>query len=190
MKNVLLIDNYDSFTHTIAAYIEALGANVSIYKNDEIAINDIYKLKPTHILISPGPGSPNDSGISQDVIKTFYKKTPILGVCLGHQCIGVVFGAKICRAQNIVHGKVTKITHNNSSLFEGIRQEFSVTRYHSLALEKSSIPNDLQVIARSADDEIMAIRHKKYATYGIQYHPEAHLTEYGYELFNNFLACQ
>ena len=182
---ILLIDNYDSFTYNLYNQISKLGENVIIKKNDKISIQEIEKLNPDKIVISPGPKDPDSSGISLETIKYFYKKIPILGVCLGHQAIGKVFGVETIPAKKIMHGKTSKISHRNSYIFKGIKSPFSVARYHSLALQKTPL-NFIQ-LAEASDNEIMAIKHKEYPLYGIQFHPESFLTENGDKIMKNFL---
>ncbi|MBL4694422.1 aminodeoxychorismate/anthranilate synthase component II [Candidatus Gracilibacteria bacterium] len=178
---ILLIDNYDSFTYNLFQQIESLGAKVIVKKHDE----DISKLKPSKIVISPGPGRPEDAGNSMKVIKKFYKSIPILGVCLGHQCIGEIFGSKIIQAQNILHGKTSEIFHTEDKLFHGLTNPVTVARYHSLVIDKT--PKDFSLTAWDENDEIMAIHHNKYPLFGIQFHPESFLTTEGNKLMQNFL---
>lgn len=186
---ILIIDNYDSFTHNLYQQIESLGSKTKIFKNDEITIHQIQKLKPNKIIISPGPGRPKNSGISMEVIKNFYKKIPILGVCLGQECIGELFGAKIIHAKKIMHGKTSKIYHTTENLtknlFNKIKNPFVAARYHSLIINK--VPKDFVLTAWTLDNEIMAIQHKKFPLYSVQFHPESFLTEEGDKLMKNFL---
>ena len=184
---ILVIDNYDSFTYNLVQYLGELGAELRVYRNDKITLEDIRKIAPAKILISPGPGEPKDAGISEDVIRTFGMKTPILGVCLGHQAIGEVFGGRIVRAKNLMHGKTSKIYHNGRGLFKGIRDPFDATRYHSLIVERASLPKVLQITAETRDKEIMGLIHREYPVYGVQFHPESILTSEGKKLLNNFL---
>ncbi len=186
---ILMIDNYDSFTYNIVQYIGELGHEIVVYRNDEISIDDVKKINPDKIVISPGPKSPSEAGISVDIIKKFYDKMPILGVCLGHQAIGYAFGAEIVQASNIMHGKVSSIKHNSTSiLFNNIPDTFDATRYHSLIISKNNIPEIINVTAYSKDDdEIMAIELKGYNVYGVQFHPESILTFQGKNIINNFL---
>jgi anthranilate synthase component 2 len=189
---VLIIDNYDSFTYNLVQYIAKLGMQLQVVRNDEITITDIAKQKPKHILISPGPCTPNESGISLAVIEAFSGKIPILGVCLGHQTIGQYYGAAIVYARKIMHGKVSNIFHKGVGVFAGIPTPYQATRYHSLVIDKKTLTDCLEITAWTQSvegdvDEIMGIRHKKYKIEGVQFHPEAILTEYGYELLNNFL---
>jgi len=185
---ILVIDNYDSFTYNLVQYLGALGQNLKVYRNDKIKISEIEKLKPKYIVISPGPGRPQDAGISNEVIKEFYTKIPILGVCLGHQCIAFVFGGRIIQAKRIMHGKTSLIYHDGRTIFKGIDCPFEATRYHSLIVEKKSLPRTLEIIAWTKEDEIMGIRHKKYKIFGVQFHPESILTKQGLEILKNFIS--
>lgn len=184
---ILMIDNYDSFTYNLVQYLGELKQKVLVYRNDKINISTIKKLKPTYIVISPGPGEPKDAGISNEVIETFAGKIPILGVCLGHQCIGYVYGGRIVRAKNLMHGKTSLVYHDGKTIFENIPNPFEATRYHSLLVEKKSLPKMLSVIARTKAGEIMAMKHKKCALWGVQFHPESILTKEGKRILNNFL---
>jgi len=185
---ILMIDNYDSFTYNIVQYLYDLGQEVVVKRNDEITIEDIKNMEGIDaIVISPGPCTPTEAGISVDVIKNFKGIYPILGVCLGHQSIGQAFGAKIVKAKCLMHGKTSKIYHNEKGLFEGIPNPFNAVRYHSLVIDESTLPEDIEITARSDDGEIMAIEHKKYPIWGVQFHPESILTEYGHNLLENFL---
>lgn len=190
---LLMIDNYDSFTYNVVQYLSELGADVRVYRNDEITIEEIERLKPEHIVISPGPCTPNEAGVSMAVIEHFKGKLPILGVCLGHQSLGQVFGGNVVRAREVMHGKTSPIYHNNHGVFKGLPNPFTATRYHSLVVDKNTLPDSLEVTAwtQKADgshDEIMGLRHKTYAIEGVQFHPESILTEGGHHLFKNFLA--
>ncbi|MDI6731290.1 MAG: aminodeoxychorismate/anthranilate synthase component II [Candidatus Margulisbacteria bacterium] len=185
---LLLIDNYDSFTYNLAQYLGELGENPMVIRNDKISIPEIEKLAPTRIMISPGPGKPADAGISCNVIRHFAGKVPILGVCLGHQAIGEVFGGKVVRARNLMHGKTSQIHHDGKTIFKGLPNPFTATRYHSLIVEKESIPNCLEISAYADKDEIMGLRHKEYKIEGVQFHPESILTAGGKKLLANFLA--
>lgn len=183
---ILLIDNYDSFTHNLARYIKkASTQTLLILKNDERPLKEIIALAPKYLVISPGPGNPNDSGISIDCINYFSSKIPILGICLGHQCIAQHFGARIVNAKQILHGKTSMISHQGDPLFNSVPTPFEATRYHSLSILKESLPAFIDIIAHT-DDEIMAIKHKKHPIYGLQFHPEAYLTTHGQTLINNF----
>ena len=188
---ILMIDNYDSFTFNIVQYLGELGADVVVKRNDEVSIDEIEKLNPDRIVISPGPCTPNEAGVSIDVVKNFYQKKPILGVCLGHQTIGQAFGGKIVSAKRIMHGKTSKINHDGDYLFENIQQNFTATRYHSLVIDEGSLPDSLIITARTDESEneseIMGIRHKEYRLFGVQFHPESILTESGHKLLENFL---
>ena len=184
---ILLIDNYDSFVYNLYQYVGEYGEKVIVYRNDQITIEKIKKLNPEKIIISPGPGRPENSGISCEVIEKFSGKIPILGVCLGHQCIGYVFGGKIVGAKKLMHGKTSLIYHSGKNIYKGLKNPFIATRYHSLVIEKKSIPSVLKVEAKSEDGEIMGIKHKKYNVYGVQFHPESILTESGKKLIKNFL---
>ena len=188
---ILMIDNYDSFTFNIVQYLGELGAEVLVKRNNRITLDEIDKLNPEKIVISPGPCTPNEAGISIQVVKKYYKKTPILGVCLGHQTIGQAFGGNIVSAKKIMHGKTSQITHDGDYIFKDIPQEFTATRYHSLVIEKESFPDSLLVTATTKDNkeefEIMGLRHKDYNLFGVQFHPESILTESGHKLLENFL---
>ncbi len=184
---ILVIDNYDSFTYNIVQYLGELGADIEVVRNDEVTVADILKKKPDHILISPGPCSPKEAGISVKVIQELAGKIPILGVCLGHQSIGYAFGGEIVRAKNLMHGKTSQITHDGKGVFKGLPNPFKATRYHSLVIKKESLPQDLIVTAQSEDGEIMGVRHKTLPVEGVQFHPESILTESGKALLRNFI---
>lgn len=184
---MILIDNYDSFTYNIFQYLKELGVNPKIFKNDEISIEELKNLDFSSIIISPGPKGPSEAGISLDVIKEFYKTKKILGVCLGHQCIAEYFGAKIVKAKEPCHGKTSKIYFEPEDLFEGFKQGFEATRYHSLVVDETTLPDFVNPIAYTKDSVLMALKHKKYPVYGVQFHPEAILTQGGRRLFKNFL---
>ncbi|MBI3317136.1 MAG: aminodeoxychorismate/anthranilate synthase component II [Candidatus Omnitrophica bacterium] len=184
---LLVIDNYDSFTYNLVQYLGELDAKPIVFRNDEISIAKIKRLKPRQIVISPGPCTPLEAGISNDVISAFSGKTPLLGVCLGHQCIGHVFGGKVIRAKRIMHGKVSSIYHKGKEIFKGLSNPFTATRYHSLLVEKKSLPPALEITAWTRDQEIMGLRHKKYPVWGVQFHPESVLTVEGKKLLKNFL---
>ena len=189
---ILMIDNYDSFTFNIVQYMSELGATLKVVRNDEISPQQIRDLNPEKIVVSPGPCTPNEAGISVDVIKEFHSSIPILGVCLGHQSIAQAFGGKIVRAKKVMHGKVSQIHHNNTGVFDNLDQGFTATRYHSLVVERHSLPSCFEVTAWTYDeandfDEIMGIRHRDFPVEGVQFHPESILTEHGHLLFKNFL---
>jgi anthranilate synthase component 2 len=184
---ILMIDNYDSFTYNLVQYLGALGADIKVYRNDKIDINGIKKLKPNRIVISPGPGRPEDAGISCQVIKEFAGKIPLLGVCLGHQSIGYCFGGKIVGAKKLMHGKTSLIYHNKRDIFKGIPNPFEATRYHSLVVQKKGLPDCLEITAWTKDDEIMGLKHKDYPLWGVQFHPESILTKSGKDILANFL---
>ncbi|HJT24085.1 MAG TPA: aminodeoxychorismate/anthranilate synthase component II [bacterium] len=185
---ILVIDNYDSFTYNIVQYLGELGADIQVVRNDEITVDEILKRKPTHILISPGPCSPKEAGISVDTIKDLTGKIPILGVCLGHQSIGYAFGGDIVRAKKLMHGKTSEISHDGKGVFKDMPNPFRATRYHSLVIKKETIPDCLEVTAQSEDGEIMGVRHKTLPVEGVQFHPESILTESGKLLLKNFLG--
>jgi len=188
---LLVIDNYDSFTYNLVQYLGELGANLTVFRNDKISIQMAEKFKPSSIIISPGPGTPDDAGMSKNIIKTFSGKVPILGVCLGHQCIGEVFGAKIVRAGRIMHGKTSHIYHDNRGMFKGIKNPFEATRYHSLIVKRNTVPKGiLDIVAETEDKEIMGLKHRKHPTYGVQFHPESILTGEGKRLLKNFLEIK
>ena len=187
---ILMIDNYDSFTYNLVQYLRELGGKLIVYRNDVINLEDIKKLRPTRIVISPGPGRPKDAGISNEVIKELSSSIPILGVCLGHQCIAEVFGGKVVKADKLMHGKVSVIYHNGKTIFKDIPNPFEATRYHSLIVERKSLPSCLEVIAETKDKEIMAIKHKKFPVWGVQFHPESILTAVGKDILKNFLKLR
>lgn len=184
---VLIIDNYDSFTYNLVQYIGELGVKLEVFRNDAISISDIKGKKPDHIIISPGPCTPREGGISIDVVKSFAGKIPILGVCLGHQCIAFAFGAEIVRADCIMHGKTSMIYHDEKGVFKGLQNPFEATRYHSLVAKESTIPDCFEVVARTELDEVMGIRHKDFLLEGVQFHPESYLTTEGKKLLKNFI---
>lgn len=184
---ILLIDNYDSFVHNLARYINELGYDSKVVRNDAIHLTEIAQLNPTHIIISPGPCDPDKSGISMAVIKQFGMHIPILGVCLGHQAIGQVYGGKIVRARKPIHGKSSLIEHDGQDLFQGLATPLSVARYHSLIVSEENLPAELIIRARSPEGEIMALSHTQYPVFGVQFHPESILTEGGYDLLRNFI---
>jgi anthranilate synthase/aminodeoxychorismate synthase-like glutamine amidotransferase len=187
MGLTVIIDNYDSFTYNLVQELAELKEDIKVFRNDKITLREIQKLSPQRIIISPGPSTPKNAGISLNVVKHFAGKIPILGVCLGHQCIGEAFGGKIVRAKKIMHGKTSMITHDNKTIFANIPNPFEATRYHSLVIEKQSLPDVLEVSAVSEDGEIMGVRHRKYPIEGVQFHPESILTKHGKEILDNFL---
>ncbi|MFZ5593546.1 MAG: anthranilate synthase component II [Pseudomonadota bacterium] len=192
---LLMIDNYDSFTYNLVQYLGELGAEVRVYRNDQITVEEIVRLDPDHIVISPGPCTPNEAGVSMAVIAAFAGKVPILGVCLGHQSIGQVFGGRIVHAKQIMHGKTSMVHHRDAGVFRGLPNPFEATRYHSLVIEQASLPECLEVTAwtKSEDggiDEIMGVRHKQLAVEGVQFHPESILTQHGHALLKNFLEIK
>jgi len=182
---IIVIDNYDSFTYNLVQYLGELNQEIKVFRNDQITIEEIKALNPDHILISPGPGDPDDGGVSQDVIRELGDDIPILGVCLGHQCIGNVFGGTVTRAPSLMHGKVSQIHHSGDGLFTGLPNPFTATRYHSLVVE--DIPDCLEVTCVTADEIVMGLRHKEKPIVGVQFHPESILTEGGHQMLQNFL---
>lgn len=185
---ILLIDNYDSFVYNIARYVRELGFQCRVVRNNMISLTQLIALKPSHIIISPGPCTPNEAGISMEVIAKLGSTIPILGVCLGHQAIGQVYGGRVTRAERPMHGKSSRITHDETDLFLGIKNQQRVARYHSLIVSDKNFPDALHVTARCEIGEIMALRHKQYPVFGVQFHPESILTEEGYKILSNFLA--
>ena len=184
---ILLIDNYDSFTYNLAQYLGELGEKLQVVRNDKISLGDIAALGPAKIVISPGPGRPKDAGISCALIRRFCEKIPILGICLGHQCIGEVFGCKVVRAQRLMHGKTSLIYHNGKTVFKGIKKPFVATRYHSLIVQKRNLPKCLEIIAWTKDKEIMGLKHRDLPVWGLQFHPESILTKDGKQILKNFI---
>ena len=184
---LLVLDNYDSFTYNLVQYFGELGAELLVKRNDEISLEQIAALRPERIVISPGPCTPNEAGISNDVIRRFGQNTPILGVCLGHQCIGHVFGGDVVRAGRLMHGKTSPILHNGEGVFAGLPNPFEATRYHSLLVKRETFPDCLQITAETAEKEIMGLRHKQFPIHGVQFHPESILTVEGKRLLENFL---
>jgi len=186
---VLVIDNYDSFTYNLVQYLGEMKADLEVRRNDQITIDQIRELNPERILVSPGPCSPRESGLSNEIIRAFGPKLPLLGVCLGHQCIGYTFGANVIVNHRIMHGKTSLIKHNGQGIFQDMPNPFAATRYHSLVIERKSLPDCLEVIAETADEgEIMGVRHKDYPIWGVQFHPESILTESGRQILKNFLS--
>lgn len=190
MSRILMIDNYDSFTYNLVQYFGELGAEVLVHRNDQITLDEIEALAPDQICVSPGPCSPTEAGISVPLILRFAGKIPILGVCLGHQAIGAAFGGRVVRAKVIMHGKTSDITHTGSDVFTNLPSPFTVIRYHSLAIERETLPDCLEITAQTADGEIMGVRHKTLPVYGVQFHPESILSEHGHALLQNFLRLE
>ena len=184
---LLMIDNYDSFVYNLVRYFEELGEEVIVYRNDKIEIEDIKKMNIDGIIISPGPKSPKEAGLSLEIIDNFKGKLPILGICLGHQCIGHYFGAEVIKAKEPVHGKIFYIEHDNKELFKGVKNPLRVTRYHSLIIDKESIPKELVITSETDDGIIMGVKHREYEIHGVQFHPEAEMTEEGHKILKNFI---
>lgn len=185
---ILMIDNYDSFTYNLVQYFGELNAEMKVFRNDALTVSQVEHMKPEKIVISPGPGRPEDAGISVEIIQKLAGKIPILGVCLGHQAIGYAYGGKIIHARTLMHGKTSKITHDNREIFKGIEDPFEATRYHSLVIDPSTLPTELEVTATTLDDkEIMGVRHKTFPLWGVQFHPESILTKEGMNILRNFL---
>lgn len=187
---ILMIDNYDSFTYNLVQYLGELGEGVKVFRNDKITLQRIKRLRPERLVISPGPGTPDDAGISNEVIRQFAGKIPILGVCLGHQCIGAVYGGRIIRARRLMHGKTSLIYHNAKGIFKGIPNPFEATRYHSLLVERKTLPAALEVTGWTKQKEIMGLEHKEYPLFGVQFHPESILTKAGKDILRNFLRVK
>ncbi|HEY5899123.1 MAG TPA: aminodeoxychorismate/anthranilate synthase component II [Burkholderiales bacterium] len=184
---VLMIDNYDSFTYNLVQYFAELGEEVMVRRNDEIGVEEAAALRPSTVVISPGPSAPDHAGVSLEVIRRLGGQVPILGVCLGHQAIGQAFGGKVVRAKRVMHGKVSAVRHDGEGVFQGLPEQFEATRYHSLAVERASLPPCLKVTAEAEDGEIMGLRHRELALEGVQFHPEALLTEHGHRMLQNFI---
>jgi len=184
---LLMIDNYDSFTYNLVQYFAELGQEVAVFRNDELSVDQAVALAPRAVVISPGPSAPDRAGISLALIERLAGRVPILGVCLGHQAIGQVFGGKVVRAKRVMHGKVSRVRHDGEGVFRALPAEFTATRYHSLAIERESLPACLKITAQSEDGEIMGLRHKSLAVEGVQFHPEALLTEHGHKMLQNFI---
>ena len=184
---ILMIDNYDSFTYNLVQYLGVLGAEVEVRRNDKVTLDEIETMKPERIVISPGPGTPQSAGITISMIERFHPKVPILGVCLGHQAIGAAFGGRVLHAARIMHGKTSEISHDSKGVFRGLPDPITATRYHSLAVERKSLPSCLEVSAEAEDGEIMGLRHRQYPVEGIQFHPESILTKEGMNILRNFL---
>ncbi len=189
-RMLLVIDNYDSFTYNIVQYLGEMGVRMEIFRNDQVSIDQIAKMAPERILVSPGPCSPRESGLSNEIIRTFGPRIPTFGVCLGHQCIGHVFGANVVVNYRMMHGKTSPIRHNGKDLFEGMPNPFTATRYHSLVIERTSLPACLEITAETGEGEIMGVRHKEYPIWGVQFHPESILTESGRRILENFLKLK
>ena len=187
MKKIILIDNYDSFTFNLYHYLSSLRVNVDVIRNDQITSNEVLKRRYSKIVISPGPGNPNQSGNCLKIVKSLYKKIPILGVCLGHQIIGQVFGSKIIQAKKLMHGKTSKIMSKKTGVLENLPKTFEATRYHSLIIDKKSLSKDLEITAETKDGLIMGVRHKKYNVHGVQFHPESIKTKIGIKILKNFI---
>ena len=186
---LILIDNYDSFTYNLVQYLGELGAEIQVFRNDQVTVAELIALNPDHIVISPGPGKPADGGISNDVIRYFTGKIPVLGVCLGHQCLGAVYGGIVARAPRMMHGKTSPVTHNGEGIFKGIPSPFEAMRYHSLVVY-DPVPEELEITAVTGAGEIMGLKHRQFPTFGVQFHPESILTEYGKTILQNFLECK
>ena len=184
---LLVIDNYDSFTYNLVQIFGELGADVAVKRNDEISVDQIREMKPERICISPGPGRPQDAGVSSDIIRQLGPTTPILGVCLGHQCIAEVFGGKVVRAERLMHGKTSKVRHNDHGVFRNLAQPLEATRYHSLIVKRDSLPDSLEITAETDEGEIMGLQHRQFPIHGVQFHPESILTTEGKKLLANFL---
>ncbi len=184
---ILLIDNYDSFVYNLARYVRELGEATLVRRNDAMTVDDILELAPSHVIISPGPCSPAEAGISTDLVRRVGRTIPVLGVCLGHQCIGAAYGGEIVRAGRPMHGKTSRIHHRGTDLFSGLPNPFLASRYHSLVISPASVPRELEVTATSEDGEIMAVKHTTHPVYGVQFHPESVLTEHGYRMLDHFL---
>lgn len=185
---ILVVDNYDSFTYNLVQYLGSLGAEMKIFRNDEITVEQALALNPERVLISPGPCSPSEAGVSCDMIRAFGTRVPVLGVCLGHQALGEVYGGRVVRAGRLMHGKTSPILHTGQSVFKGLPSPFEATRYHSLLVERDSLPDCLAITAWTAEGEIMGLMHREYPVHGVQFHPESILSQYGTELLQNFLT--
>jgi anthranilate synthase/aminodeoxychorismate synthase-like glutamine amidotransferase len=188
--SVLLVDNYDSFVHNLARYLRELGAETTVHRNDSLAAHEIEELRPSHIVVSPGPCTPRQAGISNEVIRSLGPRIPILGVCLGHQCLADALGGRVVQAPRPRHGKTSPILHSAEGLFAGLPSPFQATRYHSLIVSEDGLPESLEVVARTPDGEVMALRHRDWPSWGVQFHPESVLTEHGHDLLRNFLALR
>ncbi|MBG9787272.1 aminodeoxychorismate/anthranilate synthase component II [Brevibacillus laterosporus] len=186
---IIMIDNYDSFTYNLVQFVGELGEELRVFRNDKITLEEIENMKPDYLMISPGPCTPNEAGISMDVVRHFAGKVPIFGVCLGHQSIGQVFGGKIVRADRLMHGKTSEVLHDGKTIFASIPSPFQAARYHSLVIQEESIPEELEITARTPEGEIMAIRHRELPIEGVQFHPESIITQYGKQMLKNFLTA-
>jgi len=186
---IAVIDNYDSFTYNLVQYLGELGAEMQVFRNDRVTLDELIALSPRHLVISPGPGEPNDGGISNDAIRYFTGKIPVLGVCLGHQCLGAVYGGKVVRAPRLMHGKTSRIFHHGTGLFASVPSPFEATRYHSLIVEEP-LPTELEVTAFTAEGEVMGLKHREHPTFGVQFHPESILTQHGKLILQNFLEYE
>lgn len=187
---ILLVDNYDSFVYNLARYVRELGGEPMVKRNTELTVAQVSGLAPSHIIVSPGPCTPNEAGISTELIRQLGERIPILGVCLGHQCIGAAYGAEIVRAKRPMHGKTSAIQHGGTGVFQNLPNPLAATRYHSLAIARENLPGDLEVTATAPDGEIMAVAHRRFPVAGVQFHPESILTEHGYDLLRNFLSVR
>jgi anthranilate synthase/aminodeoxychorismate synthase-like glutamine amidotransferase len=185
---IIMIDNYDSFTYNLVQFVGELGEELQVFRNDKITIEEIERLSPDYLMISPGPCTPNEAGISMQAIRHFAGKIPILGVCLGHQSIGQVFGGNVIRAERLMHGKTSEVFHDGRTIFRDIPSPFTAARYHSLIVDAETLPDELEVSARTAEGEIMAVRHRRYPIEGVQFHPESIITQHGKQLLRNFLT--
>jgi anthranilate synthase/aminodeoxychorismate synthase-like glutamine amidotransferase len=184
---IVMLDNYDSFTYNLVQYLGELGAEVAVFRNDQTSVEEIQAMKPSHIVISPGPGTPDQAGITLDLVARMAGRVPMLGVCLGHQAIGQAFGGKVVRAKRVMHGKTSRIRHDGKGVFNTLENDFEATRYHSLVVERVSLPDCLEVTAQCEDGEIMGLRHRGQAVEGVQFHPEALLTQHGHKMLQNFI---
>ncbi len=186
---IAVIDNYDSFTYNLVQYLGELGADIKVFRNDQVTLDQLVTLSPTHLVVSPGPGDPNDGGISNEAIRYFTGKIPVLGVCLGHQCLGAVYGGVVKRAPKLMHGKTSPIYHQGKGIFDGLPSPFEATRYHSLMVDEP-VPDCLEVTAFTSDGIVMGLKHKAHPTFGVQFHPESIMTKHGKQLLKNFLAIK
>ena len=187
---VLVVDNYDSFTYNLVQYLGELGAEQTVVRNDAVTVDEIIEMNPQAIVISPGPCTPKQAGISVDVVRNLHKGVPILGVCLGHQSIGEAFGGRVVKADRIYHGKTSEILHNGKDVFRNVRSPFTATRYHSLVVDRDSLPKELELTAWTDDGTVMGLKHKQYPTYGVQFHPESIATQHGKQILKNFLSLR